>query len=120
MEVTKNRMIKNILYVEDGSVDVDELAESFGDETKIIVYRQGAKPPILEQPKEPIKNYSDDLLGQVCKETALKFAEKLKSDISEDNELFEVLNIYLKRDYIKYIDEICNQIVEEVTKCQKK
>lgn len=47
-------MIKNILYVEDGSVDIDELKESLNEETKIIVYRQGAAVPILIQPEKPI------------------------------------------------------------------
>ena len=55
-------MIKNILYVEDGSIDVDELQECLDEETKIIVYRQGAKPPILEQPKEPIKCFTDSMV----------------------------------------------------------
>lgn len=36
-------MIKNILYVEDGSVDIDELENNLGKETKIVVYRQGSQ-----------------------------------------------------------------------------
>ena len=40
--------------VEDGSVDIDELKESLNEETKIIVYRQGAAVPILIQPEKPI------------------------------------------------------------------
>ena len=39
------------LYVEDGSVDVDELSEELfatNPEIKVIVYRQGAHIPVLE------------------------------------------------------------------------
>ncbi len=43
------------------------------------------------------------------KETAEKFAEMLKDDVSEDNELHERLNAYLKRDYFEYIDERCKE-----------
>ena len=30
-------MIKNIIYVEDGSVNVEELQESLGEDTKVII-----------------------------------------------------------------------------------
>lgn len=53
-------MIKNILYVEDGSVDVDDLEDSLGGETKVIVYRKGSVMPMLVQPVEPIKTEIDD------------------------------------------------------------
>ena len=48
------------------------------------------------------------------KDTAKKFAKRLKSDVSEDNELHEALNAYLKRDYLGYIDERCNEIMEGI------
>lgn len=38
-----------------------------------------------------------------------RFAERLKADVSEDNELHEALNYYLKRDYFEYIDETLNE-----------
>lgn len=41
---------KNFMIVEDGSVDTDELIaemERTNPEIKVIVYRQGAVPPIL-------------------------------------------------------------------------
>lgn len=44
------------LYVEDGSVDVDELSEELfvtNPEIKVIVYRQGSTPPIF---KEELQN----------------------------------------------------------------
>ncbi len=40
------------LYVEDGSVDVDELSEELfvtNPEIKVIVYRQGSHPPIFKE-----------------------------------------------------------------------
>ena len=49
-------MIKNIIYVEDGSVDLDELESTLTTETKIIVYRQGSTPPALVQPQLPIND----------------------------------------------------------------
>lgn len=49
-------MIKNILYVEDGSVDLDELESTLTTETKIIVYRQGSTLPILVQLQVPIND----------------------------------------------------------------
>lgn len=49
---------------------------------------------------------------QGSKETAEKFAERLKADVSEDDELHEALNYYLKRDYFEYIDERCKEITE--------
>ena len=46
-----------IMYVEDGSVDVDELTKILPD-TKIIVYRQGACPPELKDiSNTPLKGY---------------------------------------------------------------
>ncbi len=51
-------------------------------------------------------------MKQLRKYIVDKFAEMLKSDVSEDNELHERLNAYLKRDYFEYIDERCNEIME--------
>lgn len=53
----------------------------------------------------------NDMAG-VRKETAEKFAEMLKADVSEDNELHEALNAYLKRDYFEYIDERRKELTE--------
>jgi hypothetical protein len=36
----------NLLCVEDGSVDIDSLEEGLHD-GKVVVYRQGAKPPFV-------------------------------------------------------------------------
>jgi hypothetical protein len=54
-------MIKRFLYVEDGSVCVDDLEKTLDGETKIIVYRQGSHPPILVEleKKEHVRDYND-------------------------------------------------------------
>ena len=58
-------MIKNIIYVEDGSINVDELQESLGEDTKIIIYRQGATKPVVEQLVTPIKTDYDTALDNL-------------------------------------------------------
>lgn len=51
------RTFTKVLYVEDGSVDVDELEQSLKD-TKVIVYRQGAvKPDMIDVSNNPIEGY---------------------------------------------------------------
>ena len=43
-----------ILCVEDGSVDIDALENGELRDGKVLVYRQGSKPPfVLEIPREP-------------------------------------------------------------------
>ena len=51
-------MIKTFIFVEDGSVDLDELKSSVGDDVLVISYRQGATPPAIQQPKEPVSQNS--------------------------------------------------------------
>ena len=72
-------MIKNILYVEDGGVDLDELISTLTNETKIIVYRQGSTPPILVQPQLPIKD--------IFSEAEFKTEEELRELRKETGEL---------------------------------
>jgi hypothetical protein len=46
--------IQKFIFVEDGSVDVDELIEGLemsNPEIKVVVYRQGANPPELVEVK---------------------------------------------------------------------
>ena len=64
-------MIKNIIYVEDGSVDVDELQSNLGEDTKIIVYRQGATKPVIEQLATPIQTAFDYSEREARREKAL-------------------------------------------------
>ena len=48
-DTLKKRLAQRILFVEDGSVDIDRLED---DGFYVIPYRQGAKPPILLQSKD--------------------------------------------------------------------
>ena len=87
-------MIKNIIYVEDGSVDVDELIDSLDETTKVILYRQGSQPPRVEQLSQPINNQADgvlknqnDKLERVRKDLEkteqLKMSKKLKRILTD-------------------------------------
>lgn len=38
-------MIKTFIFVEDGSVDLDELKNSVGVDVLVVPYRQGSAPP---------------------------------------------------------------------------
>ena len=87
-------MIKNFIYVEDGSIDVDELTDDLDETTKVIVYRQGSKPPILVQPEHKVNNYVDSIIASQDKrldkirttlEEAfhLKMSKKLQKLLSE-------------------------------------
>ena len=82
-------MIKNIIYVEDGSIDYDELVDSLDETTKVIIYRQGSKPPMLVQPQQPINDVLDSMLEhqkqkleqvriELEKAFELKMSKKLK------------------------------------------
>lgn len=82
-------MIKNILYIEEGSVDVDELREQLSEETLIIPYRQGGRTPVLVQPNEPITDcmdYKFDALQAKYKALREKTEELLK-EISREKKL---------------------------------
>lgn len=48
------RKVEKFLFVEDGSVDTDELGRQLGNnpEIAIVVYRQGSTPPQLVDVKE--------------------------------------------------------------------
>ena len=53
-------MIKTFIFVEDGSVDLDELKSSVGDDVLVLSYRQGATPPTIQQPREPVSEWDDN------------------------------------------------------------
>ena len=52
-------MIKTFIFVEDGSVDLDELKSNVGDDVFVVTYRQGASPPEIRQPREAVSHYKD-------------------------------------------------------------
>mgnify|MGYP000768570207 CR=1 FL=1 len=47
-------MIKTFIFVEDGSVDLDELKNNVGDDVFVITYRQGSMRPEIQQPRESL------------------------------------------------------------------
>lgn len=71
-------MIKTFIFVEDGSVDLDELKSSVGDDVLVIPYRQGAAPPEIRQPREPVlrrgANIKDRLLDLMIEFDEMGFA----------------------------------------------
>ena len=40
---------KKLLFVEDGSVDTEELVDCLPADTKVIVYRQGSSMPVFKE-----------------------------------------------------------------------
>lgn len=62
-------MINNIFYVEDGSIDVDDLKNLLDEDSQIIIYKQGSTPPTLLQPEKPvrIKDNKKDFLKTITK-----------------------------------------------------
>lgn len=71
-------MIKTFIFAEDGSVDLDELKSSVGDDVLVISYRQGATPPAIQQPREPVSrrevNIKDRLLDLMIEFDEMGFA----------------------------------------------
>jgi len=55
-------MIKRFIYVEDGSIDLDELREKLTEDTEIIVYRQGSREPLIVEPNKFIESSADSVL----------------------------------------------------------
>lgn len=87
-------MFKNIIYVEDGSIDYDELVDSLDETTKVILYRQGSQPPRVEQLQQPINNTFDSICEhqksklenvriQLEKAFELKMSKKLRELLDE-------------------------------------
>ena len=87
-------MIKSILYVEDGSVDVNRLYEDLGEDVYVIIYRQGSHPPILTQPEKPLQSVLDGENARLIKRIAsvikmlneaykMKMSKKLRIKLDE-------------------------------------
>ena len=72
-------MIKRFIFVEDGSIDLDSLTEAMDIESKIVVYRQGSRPPIVRELKEPAKGDEWDKLI----ESKDDLIEKLKAEVKK-------------------------------------
>lgn len=94
-------MIKTFIFVEDGSVDLDELKSSVGDDVLVISYRQGAASPEIRQPREPVSrregNIKDRLLDLMIEFDEMGFAP---TTVCEDAEGFAV----------KWKEQVMNEI----------
>lgn len=107
-------MIKTFIFVEDGSVDLDELKNSVGDDVLVVTYRQGATPPAIQQPREPVSrrevNIKDRLLDlmiefdemgfsptTVCEEPE-GYAIKWKELLLEEIKALESDNVSLRNE----------------------
>ena len=82
-------MIKTFIFVEDGSVDLDELKNSVGDDVLVVTYRQGAAPPQIQQPKEPVSQWNDKSYYETKKVlerllgSSYKMSKKLLRELNE-------------------------------------
>ena len=82
-------MIKTFIFVEDGSVDLDELKSSVGDDVLVIPYRQGSTPPTIQQPREPVSERNDKSYSETKKvlERILngdyKMSNKLRKELDD-------------------------------------
>ena len=94
-------MIKTFIFVEDGSVDLDELKNSVGDDVLVVSYRQGATPPHIQQPREPVTrrevSIKDRLLDLMIEFDETGFAP---TTVCEDAEGFAV----------KWKEQVVNEI----------
>ena len=82
-------MIKTFIFVEDGSVDLDELKSSVGDDVLVISYRQGATPPAIQQPREPVSEWNDKSYSETKKvlerilDGDYKMSKKLRKELDD-------------------------------------
>lgn len=87
-------MIKQLIFVEEGTVDIDKLMDNLTEETKVIVYRQGGcKPEIINT---QIKTLDDNTIARFKREAVAlceallreksltKRAKKLITEFGED------------------------------------
>lgn len=63
-----NRLVLGTTFVEDGSVDIDDLAEEGLAPGKIVIYRQGSIAPTTEKPSADTISFFDKELASISKE----------------------------------------------------
>ena len=98
-------MIKRIIVVEDGTVDLDDLQETLGDDTKIIVYRQGSNPPNILELQEPARYaYENERERNRLEKEVSSLNTRLKSLLDENNDLTSISH---KRPSIYRISRLC-------------
>lgn len=73
-------MDKTLIFVEDGSVDVEELKGNLDRDTLVVTYRQGANAPEIQQPEKPITAFGDDYFNKLHNEVNDLIVEILRGD----------------------------------------
>ena len=85
-------MIKRIIVVEDGTVDLDDLQETLGDDTKIIVYRQGSNPPNILELQEPARYaYENERESNRLEKEVSSLNTRLKSLLDEGKITMDII-----------------------------
>lgn len=80
-------MIETFIFVEDGSVDLDELKNNVGDDVFVITYRQGSMHPEIQQPREPVSQWNDKSYSETKKvlekilDGNYKMSKKLRGEL---------------------------------------
>lgn len=80
-------MIKTFIFVEDGSIDLDEIKNSVGSDVHIVQYRQGSRPPEIQQPREPVSQWNDRSYSETKKvlekilDGDYKMSKKLRDEL---------------------------------------
>lgn len=80
-------MIKTFIFVEDGSVDINELEGRLGSDVFVITYRQGATPPQIQQPSAPVSEWVDKSYFETRKvlerllDGGCKMSKKLRNEL---------------------------------------
>lgn len=80
-------MIKTFIFVEDGSVDLDELKNNVGDDVFVITYRQDGMRPEIQQPREPVSQWNDKSYSETKKvlekilDGNYKMSKKLRGEL---------------------------------------
>jgi hypothetical protein len=80
-------MIKTFIFVEDGSVDLDELKNNVGDDVFVITYRQGGMRPEIQQLREPVSQWNDKSYSETKKvlekilDGNYKMSKKLRGEL---------------------------------------
>lgn len=79
---------RGYMLVEDGSVDIDNLEEEGLAPGKILVYRQGAIPPVLEKPALNNTPYLE--AANYCYQQMINACEMFVSSVSSKDDDLEI------------------------------
>lgn len=91
-------MIKTFIFVEDGSVDIEELKNSVNRETLVVAYRQGTRVPQIQQPASPVYASDDDDVNKFREDIGEFFKKALIGDCY-------TMNYFMRRD----IEVLCEK-----------